>query len=148
MFSVRFVLLFKSRPRNVRRSERFIRPTRRCISFIETIVSVGNIPYEATEEKLKDIFNEVGPVISFKLVLPDPPPPFVFTLDRRSFLSHNRFFFFSFFSTLFSLVQTGVRQRNRQTQRLWILRVQRPRNGTQRHAQSQRTRNRRSYFTC
>ncbi|KAL1123106.1 hypothetical protein AAG570_002194, partial [Ranatra chinensis] len=29
---------------------------------------VGNIPYEATEEKLKDIFNEVGPVLSFKLV--------------------------------------------------------------------------------
>lgn len=29
---------------------------------------MGNIPYEATEEKLKDIFNEVGPVISFKLV--------------------------------------------------------------------------------
>ncbi|KAL5240127.1 hypothetical protein ACI65C_007537 [Semiaphis heraclei] len=31
-------------------------------------VFVGNIPYEATEEKLKDIFCEVGPVISFKLV--------------------------------------------------------------------------------
>jgi len=31
-------------------------------------VFVGNIPYEATEEKLKDIFNEVGPVLSFKLV--------------------------------------------------------------------------------
>lgn len=30
--------------------------------------SVGNIPYEATEEKLKDIFNEVGPVISFKYI--------------------------------------------------------------------------------
>nr|CAD7443678.1 unnamed protein product [Timema bartmani] len=29
---------------------------------------VGNIPYEATEEKLKDIFSEVGPVLSFKLV--------------------------------------------------------------------------------
>lgn len=29
---------------------------------------VGNIPYDATEEKLKDIFSEVGPVISFKLV--------------------------------------------------------------------------------
>lgn len=27
---------------------------------------VGNIPYEATEEKLKDIFSEVGPVISLK----------------------------------------------------------------------------------
>lgn len=27
---------------------------------------MGNIPYEATEEKLKDIFSEVGPVISFK----------------------------------------------------------------------------------
>ena len=31
-------------------------------------VFVGNIPYEATEEKLKDIFTEVGPVASFKLV--------------------------------------------------------------------------------
>ncbi|XP_038218413.1 cleavage stimulation factor subunit 2 tau variant isoform X1 [Zerene cesonia] len=31
-------------------------------------VFVGNIPYEATEEKLKDIFSEVGPVLSFKLV--------------------------------------------------------------------------------
>ncbi|CAG2171268.1 unnamed protein product [Oppiella nova] len=31
-------------------------------------VFVGNIPYDATEEKLKDIFSEVGPVISFKLV--------------------------------------------------------------------------------
>jgi len=30
------------------------------------ILLVGNIPYEATEEKLKDIFSEVGPVISFK----------------------------------------------------------------------------------
>ncbi|CAG2105138.1 unnamed protein product [Medioppia subpectinata] len=31
-------------------------------------VFVGNIPYDATEEKLKDIFSEVGPVLSFKLV--------------------------------------------------------------------------------
>ena len=31
-------------------------------------VFVGNIPYEATEEKLKEIFSEVGPVTSFKLV--------------------------------------------------------------------------------
>lgn len=31
-------------------------------------ILVGNIPYEATEEKLKDIFSEVGPVLSFKLV--------------------------------------------------------------------------------
>lgn len=28
--------------------------------------TVGNIPYEATEEKLKEIFNEVGPVLSLK----------------------------------------------------------------------------------
>jgi len=34
------------------------------IDFV--FVLVGNIPYEATEEKLKDIFSEVGPVISFK----------------------------------------------------------------------------------
>lgn len=31
-------------------------------------VFVGNIPYDATEEKLKDIFSEVGPVQSFRLV--------------------------------------------------------------------------------
>ena len=31
-------------------------------------VFVGNIPYEATEEKLKEIFSEVGQVVSFKLV--------------------------------------------------------------------------------
>ncbi|XP_034037625.1 cleavage stimulation factor subunit 2 isoform X2 [Thalassophryne amazonica] len=31
-------------------------------------VFVGNIPYEATEEQLKDIFSEVGGVVSFRLV--------------------------------------------------------------------------------
>jgi len=31
-------------------------------------VFVGNIPYDVTEEKLKDIFSEVGPVVSFKIV--------------------------------------------------------------------------------
>ena len=31
-------------------------------------VFVGNIPYEATEEKLKEIFTQVGPVVSFRLV--------------------------------------------------------------------------------
>ena len=28
---------------------------------------VGNIPYEATDEQLKDIFNQAGPVLSFRL---------------------------------------------------------------------------------
>lgn len=31
-------------------------------------VFVGNILYEATEEQLKDLFSEVGPVVSFRLV--------------------------------------------------------------------------------
>lgn len=31
-------------------------------------VFVGNIPYEATEEKLREIFSHVGPVLSFKLM--------------------------------------------------------------------------------
>lgn len=31
-------------------------------------VFVGNIPYETTEESLKDIFAQVGPVLSFRLV--------------------------------------------------------------------------------
>lgn len=34
----------------------------------ERSVFVGNIPYEATEDQLKDIFNEVGSVVSFRLV--------------------------------------------------------------------------------
>ncbi|KAG0034602.1 hypothetical protein BGZ81_003915 [Podila clonocystis] len=32
------------------------------------VVFVGNIPYEQTEEQLIDIFSEVGPVVSFRLV--------------------------------------------------------------------------------
>lgn len=35
-------------------------------SPVLTLSLVGNIPYEATEEKLKDIFGEVGQVLSFK----------------------------------------------------------------------------------
>lgn len=31
-------------------------------------VFVGNIPYEATDEQLKDIFSQAGPVLSFRLV--------------------------------------------------------------------------------
>jgi len=31
-------------------------------------VFVGNIPYEATEEQIEDIFRQVGPVVSFRLV--------------------------------------------------------------------------------
>ena len=31
-------------------------------------VFVGNVPYDATEERLKDMFCEVGPVASFRCV--------------------------------------------------------------------------------
>lgn len=31
-------------------------------------ILVGNIPYEASEEQLKEIFSEVGPVVSFRSV--------------------------------------------------------------------------------
>ena len=30
-------------------------------------IIVGNIPYEASEEQLKEIFSDVGPVVSFRL---------------------------------------------------------------------------------
>merc|ERR1740128_63557 len=33
-----------------------------------TSVFVGNIPYGVTEEQLKDIFSEAGPVVSFRIV--------------------------------------------------------------------------------
>jgi RNA recognition motif-containing protein len=29
-------------------------------------VFVGNVPYDATEERLKDMFSEVGPVAAFR----------------------------------------------------------------------------------
>ncbi len=32
------------------------------------IVFVGNIPYDTTEEQLVDIFKEVGPIASFRLM--------------------------------------------------------------------------------
>lgn len=39
-----------------------------CYYFSINIISVGNIPYEATEENLKEIFLQAGPVVSFRLV--------------------------------------------------------------------------------
>lgn len=59
---------------------------------------MGNIPYEATEEKLKDIFNEVGPVISFK-----------YSEQFFSLTSLNSNFFFpkSFFNRLVYDRETG-----------------------------------------
>ncbi len=32
------------------------------------ILTVGNIPYEATDENLREIFSQAGPVLSFRLV--------------------------------------------------------------------------------
>ncbi|KAG8491053.1 hypothetical protein CXB51_014196 [Gossypium anomalum] len=40
-----------------------------AISFVSFLVSVGNIPYDATEEQLIEICREVGPVVSFRLVI-------------------------------------------------------------------------------
>ena len=39
-------------------------------SYLLTIldIAVGNIPYEATEEHLREIFGQAGPVLSFRLV--------------------------------------------------------------------------------
>lgn len=31
-----------------------------------SVIVVGNIPYEASEEQLKEIFSDVGPVASFR----------------------------------------------------------------------------------
>lgn len=36
----------------------------RRITFLSSLV--GNIPYEATDEQLKDIFSQAGPVLSFR----------------------------------------------------------------------------------
>ena len=61
-------------------------------------VFVGNIPYEATEEQLKDIFSEVGVVVSFRLVYDresGKPKGFLFSC-RRFFI----FFGFTHFSRM------------------------------------------------
>lgn len=40
-----------------------------CFPIIfDTYQEVGNIPYDATEEQLTEIFQEVGPVVSFRFV--------------------------------------------------------------------------------
>lgn len=38
------------------------------MQMVLSCVSVGNIPYDATEEQLKEIFNQVGQVVSFRFV--------------------------------------------------------------------------------
>lgn len=52
------------------KSMRSVFGKRKCLVYSELFVirffSDGNIPYEATEEKLKEIFSEVGPVLSLK----------------------------------------------------------------------------------
>ena len=35
-------------------------------SRVSPLSTVGNIPYDATEEQLKEIFMTVGPVVSFR----------------------------------------------------------------------------------
>lgn len=40
-------------------------------SWLPVFLSVGNIPYDATEEQLKEICQEVGPVVSFRSVSRD-----------------------------------------------------------------------------
>ena len=39
------------------------------MTHVFIVYLVGNIPYGVTEEQLKDIFSEAGPVISFRLIL-------------------------------------------------------------------------------
>ena len=53
-------------------SKELYRLTNRNYTFMSRyhlfILTVGNIPYEASEEQLKEIFSEVGPVVSFRSV--------------------------------------------------------------------------------
>ena len=62
-------------------------------------VFVGNIPYEATEEKLKDIFSEVGQVGEFVEII----------------------IILEFQYILFSVLQTCLRQRDWEAQGLRVL---------------------------
>lgn len=50
-------------------SRRYLKLYYSNANLIHFVFTVGNIPYEATEEKLKEIFSEVGPVLSLKWVL-------------------------------------------------------------------------------
>ena len=38
--------------------------------FMIIVFAVGNIPYDATEEQLVQICEEVGPVVNFRFVTP------------------------------------------------------------------------------
>ena len=64
--------------------------------WLNFVLVVGNIPYDATEEQLIEICQEVGPVVSFRYFL-NPQNCFWRTLD----------FFFPFF--LFTILQKKAR---------------------------------------
>ncbi len=42
--------------------------SKEMIEKTQRSVFVGNIPYEATEEALVDVFSKAGPVVGFRLV--------------------------------------------------------------------------------
>jgi len=55
-------------------------------------IFVGNIPYDATEEQLKEVFKVVGPVVSFRLVVDretGKPKGFGFCEYRDAETAHN-----------------------------------------------------------
>lgn len=41
-------------------------PQKKPIDWIKLFTVVGNIPYETTEEQLREIFSAAGPVVSFR----------------------------------------------------------------------------------
>ena len=56
-------------------------------------VFVGNVPYDATEERLRDMFSEVGPVHAFRCAHPGAlPPAFFFFLFSKKMEQAGNFF--------------------------------------------------------
>lgn len=125
-------------------------------------VFVGNISFEVSEEMLIDLFREVGEIVSFRFVVVYVLCAFlVHTCTCVRFKCVVCYFYVVFLFLLCSFFrafvrrssdftsasrQVGQRQRDRQAQRVWLLRVSRSRGGNECSAQSQRPRDGRSRF--
>lgn len=73
--------------------------------FMWSLVSVGNIPYDATEEQLVQICEEVGPVVSFRYIHFSNKS----IRETCSNLRHNRPCFRCFGNLIFKQVVLAIR---------------------------------------
>lgn len=120
--------------REIARQSRLRMLTFRLFACALLCFSVGNIPYDVTEDQLKEIFSEAGSVVNFRCES-------LFSRLQTRFPGHLKAQ--HGLTVAFCMMQAGDGQRDGQAQGLRLLRVCGRRHGAQRHAQPQRLRDQR-----